>query len=459
MPLKYRLTGLYFIIAMPLLIALGCLVYLNFKSGAVKNVDQRLEARAQAAQSVLNYVSGPLTEADIAANRAALDRLTINGDPFILRSDDGRILFSSGEIDPSTVETLPKPGSASVRIGDSHARTLIQPIEKIGSVIGYVETRASLADADSATARLRRALLLGGASVLLVTGLAAFIIAARAVDPVVKVTQLAREIERTVDFTRRLPEVKSAAEMAELVSTFNALIERIDHMVQMQRDFLADSSHELRRPLTILRTNIDIMNDPRLTEAERKAIEDDMRYVAQAMGRLIADLLILTRDPEQGYKFRPVDVSLLCREAVSLSRNAFPGHQFATEIEEGLVALGDAGLLARLVENLLQNSASYSAEDRLIVTTVARNDADVVVEIEDCGIGMSEDELARAFDRFSRGDRARTLNQDGSGLGLAIAKQVAEAHGGSIRLESRLGSGTKVVVRLPLLRTAASIPA
>ena len=127
--------------------------------------------------------------------------------------------------------------------------------------------------------------------------------------------------------------------MKELVATFNAMIDRVERALVAQRSFLADSSHELRRPLTVLRTNIDILNDPSLPAEEREACFQEMRAEAEAMSRLLSDLLLLSREEKQAIGEAPVDYSLLCEQAVARLRAQDAHHRTVAEVAPGVRVL------------------------------------------------------------------------------------------------------------------------
>ena len=155
-----------------------------------------------------------------------------------------------------------------------------------------------LKQTDNALEEMRATFAVGVLLILMLTGGPAYLLAGRALQPMRTVSQRAAEIERTGDFERTLPP-SGSGDTAELVETFNAMIGRVHRMLLAQRDFLANSSHELRRPLTVIRTYIDVLEDPRLGEEERAASLREMREEAEMMAKLIADLLLISREGEQ----------------------------------------------------------------------------------------------------------------------------------------------------------------
>jgi len=453
--LRLRLTAVYLLLLVPALVLLSVAVYFLSRERTYDAVDENLRAKAQAVESALEHVLGPITETDIEQARNGLDRQALEGAVFQLRSPDGSVAYSSlgvGRELPETRIGVPATGFATEEVLGTRTRILVEPVVRVGALSAFIESRTSLQLADQSIADIRNVLGVGVALIVVATAVPAYVVAGRAIDPVRQVSRLAKEIERTADFTRRLPLGGADSEMRELTATFNAMIDRVDKMIQAQRAFLADSSHEMRRPLTILRTNIDVINDPRLTEAERRAIEEEMREEAEAMSRLISELLLLSREGRPAVAAREVDLSALAERVWEAARTAHPRHLFLKEIEPGIVLEGDSDHLERALANLLQNAALYTPGQGRISLKVRRENTNAVLDVADTGIGMSAEDAEHAFDRFYRGAGAHAIRTDGFGLGLAIVKLVVDAHGGSVSVSSRLGQGTTFTVSLPLAK-------
>jgi signal transduction histidine kinase len=320
-----------------------------------------------------------------------------------------------------------------------------------GQTLGSLVAGQSLQETDEALDEIRKVFIFGGLAVLLLTSAPTYALARRALNPVRQVSQLARDIERTADFSRRLPTPRAGGEMGELVGTFNAMIDRVEEALLAQRSFLADSSHELRRPLTVLRTNVDILNDPALPAEEREACLGEMRAEAKAMSRLLSDLLLLSREEKQAIGEAPVDYSSLCEQATAQLRAQDVRHRTIVDVTPRLHVMGDRERLAQMLWNLLENAAQYTPDGGRIELHLRSVDGVARVEVQDTGIGIAEEDLPHVFDRFYRGHGARIIREDGAGLGLAIVKYVAEAHGGMVTVSSEPGRGTTFSVDIPLV--------
>jgi two-component system sensor histidine kinase MprB len=327
-------------------------------------------------------------------------------------------------------------GFDEVRIEGVHLRVLTAPLGGLGAV----QVARSLADADRVLHRLRIVLF---ALVILGTALAAVasrLFSKRVVAPVTQLTAAAEHIEVTGDLGRRI-DAGGDDEVGRMATHFNAMLARLQASQAQQRQLVADASHELRTPVTSLRTNVEVLRDaPAIDEAERRAMLDDVVEQAEELGNLVGDLIELARDGEAPAATEDVRLDELVDEAVVRAQRHAPGVRFTLRAEPSIV-VGAPDRLGRAVNNLLDNAAQHS--DRVEVT-VGR---DGTVAVRDHGPGVPHEDVPHLFDRFYRGATARS--RPGSGLGLAIVRQVAEAHGGSVRIESPEDGGARFVLALP----------
>jgi two-component system sensor histidine kinase MprB len=426
------------------------------------SIDDRLRSKAEAITASIDFrtptnsaseeqiASPALTHTDIETNRRSLDAQAALGGEFRILSLEGFPLYppSQGQVDSGDLIE----GFHTRESGAESSRLLLNPILIHGQPIAFVEVQSSLAQADSSIREVRQVLIVGASAVAVVSAGLAFVIAGRAVRPVRELASLAEEVERTADFSKRLPVTPSASEMKAMAVTFNRMIGRIERLVQGQRTFLSDTSHELRRPLTILRTNLDVLDDPRLDEHERAAVVIEMQDVAESMSRLLAELHQLARQDEEAVHLVPTDLTSLCQSRVKVITQSHPRHRYECSLEPDVWVQGDAARLSRAVENLLQNAALYTPEPGIIDVELVSRDDRAIVRVADNGPGMSREEVEHAFERFYRGPGSRRAKPDGLGLGLAIVKQTMDRHGGTVLIESEVGKGTSLTLQLPLLR-------
>jgi two-component system OmpR family sensor kinase len=455
-PLRLRLTVVYIVLLAGALAGLSVSVYAVTGNRISDSVDEKLRLQGDSVTTALNPIDPPLSTETMRENQwLRLDNEAASGIVFQVRDLPGRVVYSSFPPDsinapPTVTATLGEPTFITANVEDERFRFRYQPIIQDGEILGGVIIAQSLQDTDQALDQIRTTLIFGGLGVVLVTNVPAYLLAGRVLDPVRRVSRLARDIERTADFSRRVPRSAAGDEMAELTATFNSMIGRVERTLETQKAFLADSSHELRRPLTVLRTNIDILRDPSLPEEEREACLREMRAEAEAMSRLLSDLLLLSREGRQEIEHAPVDCSSICEQTVARLRARDDDHKFEARVAAGAWVKGDEKRLRQMLQNLLENSVHYTPGGGRIELNLRLIDGLAQLKVRDTGIGISNEDLPYIFDRFYRGQDARAVRSEGSGLGLSMVKYIAEAHGGSVEVTSQPGHGTTFVVVLPL---------
>jgi two-component system sensor histidine kinase MprB len=331
---------------------------------------------------------------------------------------------------PATVDG---PQFGDAELDGDHMRVLTVPLAQDGSL----QLARSLESTDDVLARLRwvlLALVAGGVALAAALGRLA---ARHLVAPVVRVTDAARHIEETEDLGRRI-EVTSQDEVGELAARFNAMLDTLEGSIAAQRQLVADASHELRTPVTALRTNIEVLAENRLAPAERARLVADVQAQAEELSALVADLIELARGDQPSPAREDVRLDALVAEAIERARRHAPAVRFSASLEPAVVD-GVPDRLARAVNNLLDNAARHGR-------TVSVAAGPWGVTVSDDGGGIAPGDLPHIFDRFYRGADAR--GRPGTGLGLAIVRQVAEQHGGSVGA-SNVNGGASFELRLP----------
>jgi two-component system sensor histidine kinase MprB len=336
-------------------------------------------------------------------------------------------------------------GTLSERLFDArpagqHLRVLTVPAPGLGAV----QVGRSLSGVDDVLMRLRLVLALLFAGGITLAVVATRFMARSVVRPVSDLTDAAEHVHATGDLGRRVP-AGGDDEVGRLAARFNAMLERVQDSVTAQKQLVADASHELRTPVTSLRTNLEVLRDqPELPEDERRRLLDDVVHQSEEMGALVADLIDLARDGEGQPSFEDVRLDALVGEAVERAARFSRHAEFRTELEPAVVE-GVPDRLGRAVNNLLDNAARHSRPGGVVEVRLAGGE----LTVRDHGPGLAADDLPHLFDRFYRGEGAR--DHPGSGLGLAIVRQVAEQHGGTVTAENPPGGGA--LFRLTLAAT------
>ena len=319
-----------------------------------------------------------------------------------------------------------------------HLRVLTVPIQGLGAV----QIGRSLEGVDKVLGRLRIVLV---ALVVLGTAFAAAmarLFSRPVMQPITDLTRTAEHIEATGDLGRRMG-ARGTDEVGRMAERFDAMLDRVQASQVAQRRLVADASHELRTPVTSLRTNMEVLlAGAELEEGERRALLRDMVGQSEELSALVGDLIELARGEEGDPPVEENAFEGLVAEAVERARRHAPGVRFRTALEPCTIQ-GVPDRLGRAVNNVLDNAARHSPSGGVVEVGLR----DGTLSVRDHGPGVAADELPLLFDRFFRGAGAR--ERHGSGLGLAIVRQVVESHGGAVDAANAQDGGLIVTLTLP----------
>lgn len=289
-----------------------------------------------------------------------------------------------------------------------------------------------------------------------VSVLFAWIISGRVFRPIDRIIDQVEAITDGRSLHRRLAIGAAGEELSRLSATLNAFIERIETSFGALRRFTADASHELKTPLAVMRADVERAMHPTATETDQAvALEEALQQVTR-MADLVDSLLTLARADEGRFDLyrEPVELTPLTNEVVETARllGEDAGLVILAPHIENAEVLGDLTRLRQLFLNLVTNAIKYTPRGGTVEITVHRDESVVRVAVRDTGIGIAAADLPFVFERFWRADRVRSRASErgGFGLGLAISYWIAQAHGGSLDVQSRLGRGSTFTVTLPL---------
>ena len=348
-----------------------------------------------------------------------------------------------------------KMNYSTVVVDGDPVRVLSRPFPRQGPAQGVIQAAYPLADVGRALRGLDRALLLLLPVALLCAGLGGALLTDRVLLRVRRLTQAAGKIGAR-DLSERLP-VTGSDEFSELADTFNGLLGRLEtafgrqqRLIEQQRRFTADASHELKTPLTIIQGNTSLALSGHPDLADYHSAMGEIGMAAETMSRLVRDLILLAQS--DAGRLGQGRIELLLREVLERAVARVPRPEAAVCLtlgDEALSAPGNEEELVRLFTNLLTNAARHTPAGGRISLTARREGDRVVVAVADTGDGIAPEHLPHLGERFYRVDSARARLDGGTGLGLSIARSIAEAHGGSLSFASTLGRGTTVTVTLP----------
>jgi two-component system, OmpR family, heavy metal sensor histidine kinase CusS len=270
-----------------------------------------------------------------------------------------------------------------------------------------------------------------------------------------QITEAARTISEQ-NLSRRLEIPQSGDELQRLSETLNEMFARLEASFARITQFTGDASHELRTPVSLIRTEAEVAMRKSRTEAEYRQALQHILAEADRTTHLIEELLALARADSgaESLLLQRSDVSEVLREVTDSWRRTFEekGLHFAVALpSRQLRADADSSALRRAFDILLDNALRYTPAPGEIGIRAEIEGRWLRVDVQDSGIGISADDLPRIFERFYRADPARNRQSGGAGLGLAIAQWIVRRHGGSIQVESVLAKGSRFAVRLPLL--------
>jgi len=274
--------------------------------------------------------------------------------------------------------------------------------------------------------------------------------------PIGRITSVAKDIQAT-DLSRRIELAGPDDELKQLADTFDAMLARLDAAFAAQRQFVADASHELRNPLAIIRTNVEVaLADPNADPQELRQAITVVKRAGDRMSRLVDDLLALARRQEPTLEHERVDLGAAVAEASDdfLVPAEARGIVLDRAIAPEVVVIGDRDALKRAVANLLENAVRLAPPSTRIKLATGSEGGRAWIAVADEGPGIAAEDQQHVFDRFWRADKARSRADGGTGLGLAIVRQIAESHGGHVRLHSKLGVGSTFVIWLPIAPAA-----
>ncbi len=336
-------------------------------------------------------------------------------------------------------------------------RRILLPIKVDGHVRYILQTEQSL-EFVKKTLRMLLLMLVGvSASVLILAWLGSRWLAQHALSPVELLSTTASQISGQTLGTR-LSMTAPYEEFQRLADSFNRMLDRLEKSFDAQRRFVADAAHELKTPLTAMKGNLEvILQRARSAEEYREAIIATLESVDR-LTTLTKSLLALAKfsGDHSPLHLEPISLQSLIQEVVSdLSIMAADQNiVLHTECEPVPLGLGDRIQLKQTLINVLDNAFRHTPAGGTITIRLKEDNGLAALSVEDTGSGIAPQHLPHVFDRFYRADEARDRSSGGTGLGLAIVKEIIEAHDGQVRVDSEVGKGTTLTIRLPLTQKA-----
>ncbi len=286
-------------------------------------------------------------------------------------------------------------------------------------------------------------------ALLLLAIIGGYWLAGRALKPVHKITEAAVQIGQGSDLNKRIDLGPGNDELHQLANVFDDMFGRLDRAFRAEQQFTSDASHELRTPMSVIMAQCEYTLEKPRTEEEYEEALYVIQRQGRKMSRLIEDMLCFARldqnrdvYPKEQFNFTEL-VEDICGDMALLKDK---GIELTWSAREDVFVWGNRDLLSRMLTNLISNGYRYGKENGKIEVTLSCAD-EILLKVEDDGIGISEDQQEKIFERFYRADEARAT--EGTGLGLAMVRDIAKYHKGKIEVTSHIGQGSAFVVHLP----------
>ena len=467
--LRTRLVALAVVLVALAVGATGAATYVALHTYLYSRLDSQVVGLAQNPDRLCAPMSGPDGDApgggayaSVVGTDGAVAQVGCRGSYRLVQS----LQLSTGQA-RMLVGLTDSTDPVTVRDTTGTALRMVAVPQDDGTVlaVGYSST-----DQDGTLSKLVALELLIGAIAVLGTAVLGAVGVRLGMRPLARVTRTARTVAAELGpdgrgLQNRVPGADPHTEVGQLAEAVNTMLGAVEQEYtaryeseQRMRRFLADASHELRTPLTSLRGYAELV---RMRGGLDEDASDSLRRIeteGKRMGGLVDDLLTLARSDRGTVAEKiPVDVAEVVDDAVAGLRAAYPDRMVEVTARDALPAMGDRNQLLQVITNILTNAVVHATAPVPIKVTATREDDRILVRVADGGPGLPPEQAAQVFDRFWRADAARTRVRGGSGLGLSIVQALVEGHGGEVRFESALATGTTVTVTLPVAPAPAEV--
>ena len=469
MNIRLRLTLWYTAILFLILLVFSLAVYLGLARSLLATVDNHLQREVGEILGNLNFERPHDDDADEQEAGLELKYTPEEGVFWRILGADGRPLidpgyFEGASFDPNVLEAGRAQFEYARLASDTPIRLYTAPfiIEEQGA--GIVQVAESYRHVQDVQGQLILLLALGIPFTLLAASLGGWFLAGSAINPIDRITRAADQISAQ-DLHQRLDLDLPNDEVGRLASTFDKMLARLEDAFERQKRFIADASHEMRTPLTILKGDVEVaLNRPRSVEEYQETLEMVNETTDRLTG-LVEELFLLARADNNQVPLQIVEFNLpdlLIKDISHLMPRAIEKNvALNLDAPDELSMQADLAKLSRLFINLIDNAIKYSEVGDEVTVRVTTQDQFACVAITDTGPGISPEHTSQLFQRFYRVDKARSrlttdTNGSGAGLGLSIAQWLAELHGGRIEVVSDVGQGSTFTVWLPLMQPSIS---
>jgi heavy metal sensor kinase len=453
----FRLAAWYFLVFACGVVAFSVIAWFAMRASLYHATDEALEDRVRGVQNFMEHQIASLSIPEIRDEFREHSVLGPGGDLFQVADSEGQWLYRSVPLENNNVSiavpsTLAIPRFETTLVQGHALRFYSQKVLVHGKAY-TVQVATTMDEEFEALQRFRIMLLLAAPLLLIGASAGGYWISRRALAPVDAISRAANRIS-IENLSERLQVPRTGDQLQRLSETLNAMLARLEGSVRRMAQFTADASHELRAPVSLIRTTAEIaaMNRDRPATEYLTAL-DEIQEEAERTSQVVDSLMLLARadSAKETLECVSVDAATVVRNAAEqgerLARSRGVG--FVLKLPADAIPVhADPDSLRRALLILMDNAAKYTPEGGSIEVGLERRDGQAVAYVSDTGIGIAEADLPHVFDRFWRADKARSREQGGAGLGLSIAKWIVDIHGGTLTARSEPGKGSVFEVRL-----------
>ena len=462
-----RLTLWYLVIFAVAQIAFGAGMWFLLRHSLFDMVDDGLEEQVDDLRSFLQTLGKDPALAKLREEVNETYAIEHLGNYLAVYAENGDLIYRSAFLQAHHLAMTPpdqvdRAIFKNRRSEGRHFRFILQKLSVNGHIYA-VEMGVPTDDAVKSLSLFRTYLLMFAPLLLLIAAAGGHWLSRRALSPVDALVRTAREVSGA-SLHSRLQKLDTGDELQRLSDTLNEMLDRIEASFQRITEFTADASHELRTPVSLIRTEAELALRRSRGEVEYKESLRHILLEAERTTALIEQLLSLARadSGRETLHMQPVDLSAMLRGVVESWRQMadIRNLQFSASIAvEDSFVMGDEAALRRVADILLDNAFKYTAPSGSVQLSLEKKGGDrLVMSVLDSGIGIADEDRDKIFERFYRVDKARGREQGGAGLGLAIAQWIVAQHHGSIAVESQPGHGSVFRLEFPAIAVPAPNP-
>jgi heavy metal sensor kinase len=454
-----RLAVWYFLVFACGVAAFSVAAWFAMRASLFHAIDEALEDRVRGVQGFMERQIASLSIPEIRDEFREHSVLGPGGDLFQVCDEGGQWLYRSVPLESNNVPiaqpaSLGAPRLETVPVQDRMLRFYSQRIVVRGKAY-TVQVAAPMSEAFEALQWFRIMLLLAAPLLLMAASAGGYWISRRALAPVDEISRAAQRIS-IENLAERLHVPQTGDEIQRLSETLNGMLSRLEASVRRISRFTADASHELRAPVSLIRTTAEVATLKR-DRAAGDYLEalDEILEESERTSQVVDSLMLLARadSGKESLELVPADARAVVRSAAEqgerLARNQ--GIEFKLSLPVHAIPIhADPDALRRALLILMDNAAKYTSRGGSVEVSLTSIDGSAVATVSDTGIGIGDQDLAHIFDRFWRADKARSREQAGAGLGLSIAKWIVDMHGGKISVRSELGKGSVFQIQVPI---------